>query len=187
MIFHYLTEYQNLGYLIIFLGMMIEGDILLFTTGFLTYRGYFDIGVVLILVLLGVIIGDNLWYVFGELMAGRNNFFIRFINRITGPFDEHLKKRLARTIFISKFAYGLYRPMLLRAGAQRLSFKKFIEADIVATVIWVFLIGGLGYLSSASFLLIRRYLRYSELTLLLGIVIFILISHFITKISKKEL
>lgn len=186
MILHYLSEYQTLGYIIIFLGMMIEGDILLFTTGFLTHRGYFNIDVALLAVFLGVIIGDNIWYVLGETISEKS-FLGRFITRITAPFDEHLKNRTIRTIFISKFAYGLYRPTLLRAGMLRLSFKKFIEGDISASIVWILLIGGLGYLSSVSFFLIRRYLRYTELTLFFSLILFILISHLLRHISKKEL
>lgn len=187
MILHYLSEYQTLGYIIVFLGMMIEGDILLFTAGFLVHRGYFNIDIALLAVFSGVIIGDNIWYVLGELIDGKDNFFTRFIKRITEPFDEHLKKRTIRTIFISKFAYGLYRPTLLRAGMLKLPFKEFIKGDIIASVLWIFLIGGLGYVSSASFLLVRRYLRYTEITLLFGLILFILISHLITHVSKKKL
>lgn len=184
---HYLTEYQTLGYIMIFLGMMIEGDILLFTVGFLVHRGYFDVGTMLALIFSGVIIGDNIWYILGELIGGKDNFFTRFIKRITESFDDHLKKRTVRTIFITKFAYGLYRLTLLRAGMLKLPFKKFIEGDIIASIFWIFLVGGLGYLSSASFILMRYYLRYTEITLLFGLVLFILISHILRHISKKEL
>lgn len=187
MFLHYLTEYQTLAYWVIFFGMMIEGDILLFTIGFLVHRGYFNIDIVLLTVLSGVIIGDNIWYGLGELMDGKDNFFTRFIKRVAEPFDDHLKKRTVRTIFISKFAYGLHRPTLLRAGMLKLPFKKFIEGDIIASIFWIFLVGGLGYLSSASFILMRHYLRYTELTLLFGLIFFILISHLLRHISKKEL
>ncbi len=186
MILHYLSEYQTLGYIIIFLGMMIEGDILLFTVGFLTHRGYFGLDMALLAVFLGVIIGDNLWYVLGEVI-NENSVFSRFVTRLTKPFDEHLKGRIFRTIFITKFAYGLHRPTLLRAGMLKLPFKKFIEGDIIASIFWIFIIGGLGYLSSVSFFLIRRYLRYTELTLLFSLILFILISHLLRHISKKEL
>lgn len=186
MFLHYLTEYQTLGYIIIFLGMMIEGDVLLFTAGFLTYRGYFAIDIVLLIVFLGVIIGDNLWYALGEII-NENSVFGRFITRLAKPFDEHLRKQTIRTIFISKFAYGIHRPTLFRAGMLRLPFKKFIEGDVIASLAWIFLIGGLGYLSSASFILIKHYLRYTELTLLFGLILFILISHLLRHISKKEL
>lgn len=186
MFLHYLSEYQTLGLIIIFFGMMIEGDILLFTVGFLTHQGYFDIGTMLLIVFFGVIIGDNLWYVLGEVIK-ENSVFGRFITRVIKPFDEHLKKRTVWTIFISKFTYGLHRSTLIRAGMLRLPFKKFIEGDISASIVWIFLIGGLGYLSSASFILIKYYLRYTELTLLFGLILFILISHLITHISKKKL
>ncbi len=186
---HYLIAHQILGYAIIFFGMMIEGDILLFTAGFLTHQGYFDIGIALILVFLGTIVGDNIWYVLGELLSEKKLFLKvkKFIEKATGPFDEHLRNRPIRTIFISKFTYGLGKSILLKAGATKISFGKFIKADLVATFMWIFLVGGLGYLSSASFLAVRHYLKYTEITLLLGIAIFILISHVVTKISKKEL
>ncbi len=186
---HYLITHQMLGYAIIFFGMMVEGDVILFTAGFLTHQGYFDIGVALILVFLGTIIGDNIWYVLGELVSEKKLFLKvkKFIEKATSPFDEHLKNRTARTLFISKFTYGLCKPILLKAGAMKISFGKFIEADLMATFLWIFFIGGLGYLSSASFLAVKHYLRYTELTLLLGIAIFILISYVVTKISKKEL
>lgn len=169
--------------------MIIEGDILLFTAGFLTHQGYFDIGIVLLLAFLGTIIGDNIWYVLGKLMSEKELFLKvkKFIEKATSPFDKHLKNRTVRTIFISKFTYGLCRPIILKAGAMKISFEKFIKTDLVATFMWIFLVGGLGYLSSASFLAVRHYLRYTELTLLLGVAIFILISYVITKISKKEL
>lgn len=186
MFLDYLTQYQSLGYWIVFVGMMAEGDILLFTVGFLVHRGYFNADLTLLVIFWGVIIGDNIWYVFGETMSEKS-FFGRFITRVTQPFDEHLRNKTVRTIFISKFAYGLYRPIILRAGMLRLSFKQFIEGDIAASVLWIFLVGGLGYLSSASFFLIRRYLRYTEVSLLFGLILFILVSNFLRRLSKKEL
>lgn len=185
MFLHYLTEYRTLGYIVIFLGMMIEGDIFLFTAGFLANRGYFAIDMVLLAAFFGTLIGDNLWYVFGE-MINENSVLGRFITRLTKSFDDHLMGRTFRTMLITKFAYGIHRPILFRAGMLRLPFKKFIESDIIAIVPWVFLIGGLGYISSASFLLIRHYLRYTEVTLLFGLILFILISHIVSHISKKE-
>ncbi len=186
MFLHYLTEYQTLGLIIIFLGMMIEGDIFLFTAGFLVNRGYFAIDMALLAVFLGTLIGDNLWYVLGE-MINENSVFGRFITRLTKPFDDHLIGRTFRTMLITKFAYGIHRPILFRAGMLRLPFKRFIEGDIIAIVLWIFIIGGLGYISSASFILMKHYLRYTELTLLFGLILFILISHLVSHISKKEL
>jgi len=186
---HFLTHHQMLGYVVIFLGMMFEGDITLFTAGFLTHQGYFNFGTMLTLLFCGAIVGDNMWYVFGEFMAEKKIFsrFKNFLEKSTSPFDEHLKTRTRRTVFISKLTWGLYRPIILKAAALKISFNKFIEADLVATLVWIFLVGGFGYLTSISFLAARRYLRYTELTLLLAVVTFILISYVARKISKKEL
>jgi membrane protein DedA with SNARE-associated domain len=186
MLLQYLIEYQTLGYILIFLLTPVAGDIVLFTSGFLVYQGIFGWDKALLAILLGVAIGDNLWYVLGETIK-ENSRIGRFIKRLTEPFDEHLKNRTARTIFFAKFTYGLYQPMLLKAGQLRLPFKEFLKGDILASIVWIILVGGLGFVSGASFYIIRRYLRYTEISLLVAIVIFILISRLVANISKKEL
>ena len=40
---YYLTLYKPLSYLIVFLGMIFEGDIMLFATTFLAHEGVFNI------------------------------------------------------------------------------------------------------------------------------------------------
>lgn len=187
MFLHYLIEYQTLAYWIIFFGMMVEGDILLFSIGFLVHQGYFAWDKTLLIVFLGVMIGDNLWYALGELLSNRKIALTLFTNRLIGMFDNHLKNRTARTIFISKFVYGFHRPMLIRAGSLRLSFKEFIRGDFSASIIWIFIIGGLGYLSGASFFAVKKYLRYTEISLLLVVTVFIAISYIASRISKRKL
>lgn len=186
MLLHYLIEYQTLGYILIFLLTPVAGDIALFTSGFLVYQGVFGWDKALLAILLGVAIGDNLWYVLGETIK-ENSYIGRLIKRLTEPFDEHLKNKTARTIFIAKFTYGLYQPILLKAGQLRLPFKEFLKGDSLASVVWIILVGGLGFVSGASFYIIRRYLRYTEISLLAAIVIFILISRLVANVSKRKL
>lgn len=173
-IFHYLVFWRPLGYLIIFLGMILEGETLLFITGFLTHGKLFDIGDVLLIAMSGVLIGDLFWYWLGKILDPAS-FLARRLEKIAVHFDRHLMARPFRTIFISKFAYGLNHALLLRAGALRIRTGDFIVSDFPAAILWVLAVGGLGYFSSASFFLVRHYLRFAELALLLGLIIFILI------------
>ncbi|MBI4920066.1 DedA family protein [Candidatus Azambacteria bacterium] len=190
MILHqYLTDHQALGYAIVFLGMILEGEIILFTAAFLISQGYFNAGLMFVLVFSGALIGDTVWYYFGKLVDGQKSFprFKKFTEKITSPVDEHLKNRPIKTLFISKFAWGINRPVILKSGVLKIPFGKFIKADFAAALAWIFFVGALGYLSGASFSAAKRYLKYSELTLLMGIAIFILVDRVVAKISKKEL
>ena len=182
-----LTYFRPLGYAIVFFGMMLEGDVLLFTAAFLTHQHFFDFGRIIPVVLGGVGIGDTIWYWFGKKFSQSRGRFVRWINHAAEPFDEHLRERPFHTLLISKFTYGLHHAILLRAGASGLGFKRFVQSELVASVFWVLVVGGLGYGSSVTFAFIHHYLQFAEIALLLGIILFVAIRVLATRPLKKKL
>ena len=183
-VLHYLLVWQPLGYLIGFFGMMIEGDALLFTLTFLTSQGYFSFSLMLFSLFAGVLIGDWLWYQLGKHLHNSSWRLAQWIHKLASPLDKHLLDNPRRTIFISKFTYGVHHALLMRAGALHLPPKEFLKNDVLATVAWISVVGGLGYLSGASFLLVKHYVRYAEIGLLLGIALMLVITHVITRRSR---
>ncbi len=184
---HYLTIWKPLGYILAFFGMVFEGDGALFTIAFLTAEGFFDAGDMLIVVFLSVIFGDMLWY-----FVGRNYmvFFpriTRWVDRFAKPFDRHLLRNPTRTLLFTKFVYGAHHAVLIRAGMSKMDFRKFIKSDLISIVVWVAVIGGLGYFSSVSLAYEKKYLRYAEISLLIALVLFFVAEHYIKKFSQKEL
>ncbi|MBI4993828.1 VTT domain-containing protein [Candidatus Wolfebacteria bacterium] len=177
--------WENIGYWIAFFGIMIEGDILIFVSFFLASQEYFKVGKLFFVLFLGTIIGDMIWYYFGS-WANKFLLVAKLAKKIK-IFDDHLIKRPFHTMVISKFAYGLHHLILMRAGALNFDFKKFVKYDFVSGAVWISSIGVLGYLSGASFLAIKKYLKFTEVGLLLAIFIFILAEYFIRRKSKEEL
>ena len=178
-----------MGYALAFLGMMIEGDLVLFTSGFLTHRGFFDPGVMFVILNVGVFSGDLLWYELGRRLR-HNVWFIAWAERVARPFDDHLKHRTLRTIFFSKFAYGVHHAILVRAGTLHLKLTKFIEDDFVSNLAWIIIVGGMGYFSSASFNSLahtNHSFHYLQLSFLAALVIFFIIWHYISAGSKRKL
>lgn len=182
-----LTEYRWLGYLIVFLGLMVEGDILLFTAFFLARSGFFDIGDLIFFSLLGTLIGDIGWYSLGRYRFRWFSRLYPWVEKVTHPFDNHLQKRSFHTIMLSKFTYGIHHPILIRAGMLPLPLRQFISDDLFAIILWGTVIGSLGYFSGYSFSLIRYYLRYAEVGLLFALIIFYFIFHLISRWSREEL
>lgn len=170
-----------------FVGMMIEGDAVLFSAAFLTHRGFFDFVNMAAIVVLGVLIGDSLWYWLGMWLDRKFPAVHRWLERATRPFDAHLVDRPLRTIFVSKFVYGLHHPLLMRAGVLGIAYKKFLKSDIISSAAWMVIVGGIGFFSSVSFFLARRFLRFAEVALLLGLLIFFFVWHFIAKSTKAKL
>ncbi len=185
---HSLTAWRPLGYLIIFLLMFFEGEMLIFVAAFLTSQGFFDPLDMLGVIIAGAIVGDALWYALGRKISPSSGTPVsRFFDRFGGPLDAHLRRRPFHTIFISKFVYGFNHPTLVRAGATGVRPKVFFASDVPAIALWVAIIGGLGYFSSASLTLLKREIRFVEIALAAAIVAFLVVSHFIGKRVRKEL
>ncbi len=188
LLFSYLIWWRPIGYALISFGMMLEGDIVLFAGALLMHQGFFDVGDMVVVVLGGVLIGDVLWYYLGFRLIGRApSFLVRWIERIAYPFDAHIRERPFRTIFISKFAYGMHHALLARAGMIRLPFRKFFRDDALASAVWILIIGGLGYASSASFFFLKHYLRFAEGVILVGILAVVLLEYGVARRSRKIL
>ena len=187
LLLHYLAiAWWPFGFLLVFLGMFIEGDIIIFISAFFAHEGFLPLAGLLLASFTGTITGDILWY-FGGKKLGCSSFICRLINKFTRPLDRHLIKSPFRTIFISKFSYGVHHGILTRAGMLGISFKKYLKYDIVSSAIWVSIITALGYGSGAYFSLFKRYLRFAEIAILLGVIIFLFAWHYVKKFLKKKL
>lgn len=167
--------------------MIIEGDPFLFSAFFLAHEGVFGIPTLSIVIFLGVLVGDLLWYWLGIKIDKQNSKLVGWAEKIAAPFDGHLLSNTFRTIFLSKFTYGTYHAILVRAGMLRLPVRRFIGYDAISTVFWMAVIGGLGYFSSYSFSLIKQYMKLAEIGLLVGILFFIFLSKYISKRSRQIL
>jgi len=166
--------------------MIFEGDIFLFTTGFLLSRGFLDAEPAFLVLFLGAIVGDSLWYFLGYKINHSPSRFGQWLIRATAKFDDQIISSPFRTIFVSKYIYGAHHFILARAGVLKLKYRELIKDDFFASLIWVFLVGGLGFLSGASFDLVKKYLKFAEYALILGLVIFLLLDFIIVKYSLKK-
>lgn len=167
--------------------MIFEGDVILFVSAFLIQQGILHAVPVIAAVLWGMILGDNLWYTLGLKFRNYYPSLNKWAEKLAAPLDEKLKIRLFRTVFVSKFTYGLRSAIFFRAGTLRIKWAKIEPADILATLVWMLVIGSLGYLAGASFTPFKSYLRYGEIALLLGLIIFFALEHLIVKKSKGKL
>ena len=183
---HALLFRKPLGYLLAFFGMMVGGDETLFILAFLTRDGFFHFWLMAATIATGTFIGDYFWFILGKMLSPYSRLS-RIIARFTGRFDRHLNERPFTTIFISKFVYCLNHAMLFRAGALGISQKQLIKSNVPAIAIWILVVGSLGYFSSASLTLLKHSLRYTEIALIVGLIIFIFAERIASYVLKKEL
>lgn len=164
----YLTYWKPLSYLIVALGMVFEGDIILFSAAFLLSQRFFGTLPILATVAVGLAIGEVFWYRLGIIARiSRITFVNRWLEQLTSRFDEHLMTKTTRTLFLSKFMYGLGHLMVMRAGSLNLPEQRFFRKDLVATAAWALVVASLGYFSGRWFFsYLRNYLRFTEVALL---------------------
>lgn len=182
---NYLTLWRPLGYVIVFFGMFVEGEALLFISSFLAHAGFFDAGDLAIIAIAGALIGDSAWFWLGRRASARSNLITRLAERLASPFDAHIQNRTLHAIFLSKFAYGFNHAILLRAGMLNLDVKKIITADVLATAVWAVIVGSAGYFSGSAFLTLKHYFKFAEFIPLAIFLVFLIGYTITTKQIKK--
>ncbi|HEY4498938.1 MAG TPA: VTT domain-containing protein [Candidatus Paceibacterota bacterium] len=181
-----MQDWQYLGYVVLFIGMVVEGEIVLLAAIFLTQTGHMQLSSVLLVAFVGMLIGDILWYWFGHFL---DRFLLtrRIARGLMPAIDRQLRERPTLSIFIAKFVYLLHRIVLIRVRPAGVTFDRFIKADLVAISAWVAVSTVLGVLFAASFSLLKSYVRYAEVALLLAVLILITVEHFFSAFYKKRL
>ena len=187
--FFFLNHLAALGpvrYVLVFLGMFFEGDLMLFGTAFLARDGLFNIFVLLIVVPAGVMAGDFAWYGLGRIFSSRSPFWKPWIMRIAEPIELRFEQNPLRTLLVSKFTYSLHHLVLFHVGVLKKDVRAVMKTNALASLVWIFVVGGLGYSSSASFVFVRRSIRFVEISLLVSLIAFFFLEYGIKRVSKKR-
>ncbi len=172
LVLHSLTFYAPVAYAVMALGAAIEGDAFIFASSFLAHQGIFNPVVTFIVLYTSVIVGDVLWYKLGAATANSSWRIFRLFHRFAPYIDRHLQKRLGKALFFTKFMYGIHHVALLRAGALHVDLKRFVRVDLAASLLWIAVIGGLAFLTGEWLPFLRHSLRFTEIALMVGLVIF---------------
>lgn len=152
-----LATYGTLTYAIIFGIIFIEtglvltpflpGDSLLFATGAMAALGSFNIWIILPLMVLAAVVGDNsnywIGHFFGEAMIANPKIPIKkeHIEKTKKFFDKYGVK----TIILARFVpiVRTFTPFV--AGVGRMNYRTFLPFDIAGGVAWVSLFILAGY------------------------------------------
>lgn len=185
-IFNYLGTSLYVAYGFLFLGVLFEGDVTLLAGAFLANQGFLNIFIVLALSYVATMIADTLWFFFGRWFFTGSSSLTRTIEKFALPFDNAFARRPFRTLFLSKFAYGIHRPLLARMHSAGFSFKQFFKMDLIANVGWLFVISGIGYFLGSSYELFKPYFHFGEIILLIGIVLFVYMERRVIKGVKRK-
>lgn len=179
-------------YLVLFPLAVFEGPLVSLVVGFLLYKGLINFWLAFLILLLGDIIPDTIFYLIGyygretkfvQNRVLKTKFFTNHLNVIEKLWLEHGRK----TMFLGKLAYGMAIFFLTSAGLVRMPFRKFISYAVPVSIFQYGLIVLIGYLLGNSYVVASGYI--SSVYYLLGIVVVvcIVVYYLLVKYARKKI
>jgi membrane protein DedA with SNARE-associated domain len=133
------------GYLLLFVGVAVEGEFVLMAGACLAHQGYFNFWLVILVALLANWSAVQLYYILAksrgrpwlESRFGRNPHFHKVLE-LTDRYSNWL-------MFLSRFAIGFRIIIPAACGAVGMPALRFTILNLVGVIIWVVPVAWIGY------------------------------------------
>jgi len=144
------------GYLLLFGGVIVEGEAFLLTAAFLAQRGYFHLPVVVAVAMAATMLGDQVYY---QAARARGRAWLerrKGVRARYGRIIDLTARRGPWLLLASRYTFGFRIVIPAACGAVGMRAALFTSVDFVAVAIWAALTASLGYYGGAA---IARYLQ----------------------------
>lgn len=177
----------------------LPSELIMIPAGYLVFKGYFNIYVVIICGTIGSILGAlfNYWLAdkYGRQFIHKNAKYLFTTKEKLEKIEKFFLRHSAFSTFFGRLIFGVRHYISFPAGLAKMDIKKFILYTGLGAFIWVSILTYLGYKLGQNLDLAKTYLHqvtiYMVLAILLiGIIYFSIIyrmyiSDFIHRMHKK--
>ncbi len=172
---------RDYGYIGVFLGSLLEGEVILVLAGFAAHQGYLSLPWVMLVACCGGSLGDQVFF-----FAGRRwgTFLVR---KLPGPMQaraDRINRLLLRhdawLILGVRFMYGLRIAGPIVIGMSEVSAGRFLRFNVLGAAIWAIVIPGIGFWFGQSMQgLLGPSARFEEYgaALLVAVILIIVVAH----------
>lgn len=145
----------------VFFGFFLPGASLLFAAGLLAAKGVFNPWILIPLVTIAAILGDNAGYWFGAKVG------IKLFTRPDSKFfrQEHLsqaqhfyERHGAKAVILARFLPIVRTFAPIAAGIANMNYRLFLICNIVGAFLWATCITALGFFLGSRFPVIQHYI-----------------------------
>ncbi len=136
------------GYLAVFFGSMIEGELVVFIAGFLAQQGHLTMGWIIFVAVLGGLTRDQGLFFWSRHKGMRFlQKFPKLHTKVNEKSDKIAKRPFGLTLFavFFRFLYGLRGLAPIVLGASDMSTTRFVISNIISSVVWATLFSTLGF------------------------------------------
>lgn len=142
-------------------GLILPGDSLLFTAGFLASQGYLNIVALCLVAFVSAVVGDNVGYYlgnrFGHSVFRKKDSLLLSPDHITRA-EKYFERWGAKTIIIARFIPVVRTIAPTLAGVGSMRWSVFALNNIIGGILWAIGLPVLGYALGSSIPNIDAYL-----------------------------
>jgi membrane-associated protein len=156
----------------LFFGFFLPGDSLLLTAGLLAWKGHLDLNVLLPLLFVAAVLGDNVGYWFGKkvgppLFNREASLLFRRKNLLAA--EAFYAKHGGKAIVLARFAPFIRTFVPIVAGAVQMEYRRFFLFNVLGGFLWTIGLTLLGYTIGNTFGHVEGISSYIEI-FILGII-----------------
>ncbi len=168
----------------LFIGFFLPGDSLLFTAGVLASQGYLHIEILLPIIFVGAVLGDNFGYAFGKAVGPRlfkreDSLLFHKKNLIRA--QKFYEQYGPMTIVLARYMPVVRTFAPIVAGIGRMDYKIFVFYNIFGGLIWTLSLTLAGYYLTRVIPGIESYISW----VVIGIIVASIIPVVVHILKKK--
>jgi len=178
---------QSYGLLVIFLGVLLEGEITIIIAGILCQQGTLPLGETLIVSIIAAFLSDQIWFQLGRHYG--QGFLKKYpsLSKHQNKMQPWIKNKSDYIAFGGRFIYGTRIIGYVLLGIHDYSLKRFIVIDSFVAISWCIAGTALGYFLGTSADSIFGDIIYIEKLLLLILALGIVWHFYKTRKNKNQL
>jgi len=179
-------HHQILAYIVIFFGLIFEGEVVVISTGIFAHLGALNFWFSLLFILIGGSSKIFLGYYLGELIHKKwhDTKVLKFIEKRVNRVMPRFKQKPFWSIFISKFITGTNYLVIIFSGFKKVDYRQYLKAEFSSTIIWAPLLLSLGYFFSYTALNISKEITRFSLVILILVIGFLILDRLIAWIYE---
>lgn len=137
---------DSYGYLAVFIGTFVEGEIFLLVAGFFIKHEFLQPVPTLIFSILGALTHELIYFFLGRWKGRAFLLGNRYTKRRYRKAKRLIEKYGIFSLFIIRFLYGMRVVPMMLMGATGFSLYKFLFFNVLSLIIWAVLFLSIGYM-----------------------------------------
>jgi membrane protein DedA with SNARE-associated domain len=172
--------------LIVFIAIIIEGDISLLLFGALSKEGILTFSHVLPVVIIAAITHDLIfWKIGARLSQMKKKKYLFFNFEKMSRFLDKIKPSIGIYIILSKFAWNFNRIVIVSSGYISTPIKKFLKYSCLSSFLWSVTYLSLGYVFADQTNIFKQRMEVAGILIIAVIVVIAMFEIYIKRALKK--